>query len=61
MGLRFYLSMGLGRPVKGSSPMRQGWNVQHMLSLAALWERTAEGREGGQEAGGGRRPLRLSR
>lgn len=27
VGLRFYLSTGLGRPVKGSRPMRHGWNV----------------------------------
>lgn len=34
----------------------QGLNVQHELPLAAAWERTAEGRKGGQEASRKRRP-----
>lgn len=49
MSLHFYLSMGLRRPVEGSSPIGQGLNAQYELPLAAKWERTAEGRKGGQE------------
>lgn len=66
VGLRFYLSTGLGRPVKGSRPMRHGWNVQHALPLACFVGENCRGRVGGAgvgsgEASVGRRPPQLSR